>query len=157
MLFRSKMFHLTGWKVGYVLACEALTKAFRKVHQYISFSVNTPAQYALAKYLEVFNPEKNQKYLQEKRDFFLAQFKDLPFTFKEKSEGSYFQIASYENISDLPDKEFCIWLTKEYQVATIPLCSFYQDQRNTGMIRFCFSKRTETILKAAENLRKLVW
>ena len=151
-----KMFHLTGWKVGYVLACEKLTKAFRKVHQYISFSVNTPAQYALAKYLEVFNPEKNQQYLQEKRDFFLAQFKDLPFTFKEKSEGSYFQIASYENISDLPDKEFCIWLTKEHQVATIPLCSFYQDQRNTGMIRFCFSKRTETILKAAENLRRLV-
>ena len=126
------------------------------MHQYISFSVNTPAQYALAKYLEVFNPEKNQQYLQEKRDFFLAQFKDLPFTFKEKSEGSYFQIASYENISDLPDKEFCIWLTKEHQVATIPLCSFYQDQRNTGMIRFCFSKRTETILKAAENLRRLV-
>ena len=73
--------------------------------------------------LEVFNPIENQQYLQEKRDFFLAQFKDLPFTFKEKSEGSYFQIASYENISDLPDKEFCIWLTKEYQVATIPFVS----------------------------------
>ena len=86
----------------------------------------------------------------------MAQFKDLPFTFKEKSEGSYFQIASYENISDLPDKEFCIWLTKEYQVATIPLCSFYQDQRNTGLIGFCFRKRPETILKAAENLRRLV-
>ena len=60
------MFHLTGWKVGYVLACEELTKNFRKVHQYISFSVNTPAQYALAKYLEVFNPEKNQSICRKK-------------------------------------------------------------------------------------------
>lgn len=150
-----KMFHLTGWKVGYVIASEELMKAFRRVHQYLSFSVNTPSQYALAKYLEIFDTEKNQKFLQEKRNFFLENFKDLPFTFNEKTEGSYFQCASYEKISTLPDKEFCIWLTKEYKVATIPLSSFYQNQKNTGMIRFCFSKKEETILKAVENLRKL--
>lgn len=150
-----KMFHLTGWKVGYVIASEELMKAFRRVHQYLSFSVNTPSQYALAKYLEIFDTEKNQKFLQEKRNFFLENFKDLPFTFNEKTEGSYFQCASYEKISTLPDKEFCIWLTKEYKVATIPLSSFYQDQKNTGMIRFCFSKKEETILKAVENLKKL--
>lgn len=149
-----KMFHLMGWKIGYVIAPEELTKAFRKIHQYLSFSVNAPSQYALAKYLEIFEVEKNQKFLQEKRDFFLESFKELPFTFKEKTEGSYFQCASYERISSLPDKEFCIWLTKEFKVATIPLSSFYQNQKNTGMIRFCFSKKEETILKAVENLKK---
>lgn len=150
-----KMFHITGWKIGYVIAPEELTKAFRKVHQYLAFSVNAPSQYALAKYLEIFDVEKNRRFLQEKRDFFLESFKDLPFNFREKTEGSYFQCASYEKISTLPDKEFCIWLTKEFKVATIPLSSFYQNQKNTGMIRFCFSKKEETILKAVENLRKL--
>ena len=150
-----KMFHITGWKIGYVIAPEELTKAFRKVHQYLAFSVNAPSQYALAKYLEIFDVEKNRRFLQEKRDFFLESFKDLPFTFREKTEGSYFQCASYEKISTLPDKEFCIWLTKEFKVATIPLSSFHQNQKNTGMIRFCFSKKEETILKAVENLRKL--
>lgn len=149
-----KMFHLTGWKVGYVLGNPDFTKSFRKVHQFLGFSVNTPSQYALAKYLEIFDAEKNQKYLQEKRDFFLESFKELPFTFEEKTEGSYFQIAKYDQISDLGDKEFCIWLTQKCKVATIPLSAFYQDLRNTGKIRFCFSKKEETILKAVENLKK---
>ena len=149
-----KMFHITGWKIGYVLANPDFTKSFRKVHQFLGFSVNTPSQYALAKYLEIFDVDKNQKYLQGKRDFFLESFKDLPFTFREKTEGSYFQCASYDKISTLPDKEFCIWLTKECKVATIPLSAFYQDSRNTRIIRFCFSKKEETILKAVENLKK---
>lgn len=149
-----KMFHLTGWKIGYVLGNPDFTKSFRKVHQFLGFSVNTPSQYAIAKYLEIFDTDKNQKYLQDKRDFFLENFKNLPFTFEEKTEGSYFQIAKYNQISDLGDKDFCIWLTQECKVATIPLSAFYQDLRNTGKIRFCFSKKEETILKAVENLKK---
>ena len=151
-----KMFHITGWKVGYILAPEELTNAFRSVHQYLCFSVNTPAQYALAKHLENFEVNANALYLQQKRDFFLSEMKDLPFNFIEKTEGSYFQLAKYKQISDLGDLEFSIWLTKECKVATIPLSAFYQDQRNTGFVRFCFAKKEETVLKAVENLKRFL-
>lgn len=151
-----KMFHITGWKVGYILAPEELTNAFRSVHQYLCFSVNTPAQYALAKHLENFEVNANALYLQQKRDFFLSEMKDLPFNFTEKTEGSYFQLAKYNHISDLGDLEFSIWLTKECKVATIPLSAFYQDQRNTGFVRFCFAKKEETVLKAVENLKRFL-
>lgn len=151
-----KMFHITGWKVGYILAPEELTKAFRSVHQYLCFSVNTPAQYALAKHLENFEVNANALYLQQKRDFFLSEMKDLPFNFTEKTEGSYFQLAKYNQISDLGDLEFSIWLTKECKVATIPLSAFYQDQRNSGFVRFCFAKKEETVLKAVENLKRFL-
>ena len=151
-----KMFHITGWKVGYILAPEELTNAFRSVHQYLCFSVNTPAQYALAKHLENFEVNANALYLQQKRDFFLSEMKDLPFNFTEKTEGSYFQLAKYNQISDLGDLEFSIWLTKECKVATIPLSAFYQDQRNTGFVRFCFAKKEETVLKAVENLKRFL-
>ena len=151
-----KMFHITGWKVGYILAPEELTKAFRSVHQYLCFSVNTPAQYALAKHLEHFEVNANTLYLQQKRDFFLSEMKDLPFSFIKKTEGSYFQLAKYNQISDLGDLEFSIWLTKECKVATIPLSAFYQDQRNTGFVRFCFAKKEETVLKAVENLKRFL-
>ena len=151
-----KMFHITGWKVGYILAPEELTNAFRSVHQYLCFSVNTPAQYALAKHLENFEVNANALYLQQKRDFFLSEMKNLPFNFIEKTEGSYFQLAKYNQISDLGDLEFSIWLTKECKVATIPLSAFYQDQRNTGFVRFCFAKKEETVLKAVENLKRFL-
>lgn len=151
-----KMFHITGWKVGYILAPEELTNAFRSVHQYLCFSVNTPAQYALAKHLENFEVNANALYLQQKRDFFLSEMKDLPFNFTEKTEGSYFQLAKYNHISDLGDLEFSIWLTKECKVATIPLSAFYQDLRNTGFVRFCFAKKEETVLKAVENLKRFL-
>ena len=151
-----KMFHITGWKVGYILAPKELTNAFRSVHQYLCFSVNTPAQYALAKHLENFEVNANALYLQQKRDFFLSEMKDLPFNFTEKTEGSYFQLAKYNQISDLEDLEFSIWLTKECKVATIPLSAFYQDQRNTGFVRFCFAKKEETVLKAVENLKRFL-
>ena len=151
-----KMFHITGWKVGYILAPEELTNAFRSVHQYLCFSVNTPAQYALAKHLENFEVNANALYLQQKRDFFLSEMKDLPFNFTEKTEGSYFQLAKYNQISDLGDREFSIWLTKECKVATIPLSAFYQDLRNTGFVRFCFAKKEETVLKAVENLKRFL-
>ena len=149
-----KMFHITGWKVGYVLACEELSHAYRRVHQYLSFSVNAPAQYALAKYLEVFEPKENQKLMQQKRDFFLNEIQDLPFTLQEKAEAGYFQILDFKKISGLSDKDFAIWLTEKAKVATIPVSAFYHDQKSTGNVRFCFAKKEETILKAVENLRR---
>lgn len=148
-----KMFHITGWKVGYILASEELTLAYRRVHQYLSFSVNSPSQYALAKYLEIFDAEENRKIMQQKRDFFLNEFKNLPFSLKEKAEAGYFQVLGYENISNISDKEFAIWLTEQAKVATIPLSAFYHEETNTGMIRFCFAKKEETIADAASKIK----
>jgi methionine aminotransferase len=148
-----KMFHATGWKVGYVMASEELTLAFKRVHQYLSFCVNAPAQYALAKYLEVFDAEANTRLLQHKRDFFLSEFSGLPFTVSAKAEGGYFQTLGYESISDLNDKDFAVWLTTEKKVCSIPVSAFYHDQQNTGKVRFCFAKKEETILEAARLLK----
>lgn len=149
-----KMFHITGWKVGYVLASEELSKAYRRVHQYLSFSVNSPAQYAIAKYLEIFDVEENRRFMQQKRDYFIDCFKDLPFSFTEKAEAGYFQIMNYENISSKTEKEFAVWLTTNSQVATIPVSAFYHEPTNYGKVRFCFAKKEETILKAAEILKR---
>ena len=151
-----KMFHITGWKVGYILASEELTLAYRRVHQYLSFSVNSPSQYALAKYLEIFDAEDNRKIMQQKRDFFLHEFKNLPFSLKEKAEAGYFQVLGYENISNISDKEFAIWLTEQAKVATIPLSAFYHEETNTGMIRFCFAKKEETIADAASKIKNFL-
>lgn len=148
-----KMFHITGWKVGYILASEELTLAYRRVHQYLSFSVNSPSQYALAKYLEIFDAGYNRKIMQQKRDFFLNEFKNLPFSLKEKAEAGYFQVLGYEKISNISDKEFAIWLTEQAKVATIPLSAFYHEETNTGMIRFCFAKKEETIADAASKIK----
>lgn len=149
-----KMFHITGWKVGYVLASPELSQAYRRVHQYLAFSVNAPAQYALAKYLEIFDAKENQKIMQQKRDFFLNEIQDLPFTLNEKAEAGYFQILGFKNISDLSDKEFAVLLTEKAKVATIPVSAFYHDQKSTGNVRFCFAKKEETILKAIQNLKE---
>lgn len=150
-----KMFHITGWKVGYIISNPAFMQAFRKVHQYLTFCVNAPAQQALADYLPVFDAEKNKKMIQEKRDFFLSEIQHLPFQIHSSAEGSYFQILGYQNISNLSDKDFAIWLTKEHKVATIPVSAFFHDLKNTNTIRFCFAKKEETILQAIKNLKQL--
>ena len=136
------------------MASEELSLAYRRVHQYLSFSVNTPAQYAIAKYLEIFDVAENRRFMQQKRDFFIDAFKDLPFTFTEKAEAGYFQILGYKNISDKPEKEFSVWLTEHAKVATIPVSVFYHEPENYGKLRFCFAKKEETILKAAQNLQR---
>lgn len=151
-----KMFHITGWKVGYVVASAELTKAYRSVHQYLAFSVNAPAQHALAKYLEVFDPLENLKIMQQKRDFFLNQMSDLPFTLIEKAEAGYFQILGFEKISSLSDKEFAVWLTENAKVATIPVSAFFHEKQDTGTVRFCFAKKEETISAAVSQLKKFL-
>ncbi len=147
-----KVYHNTGWKMGYVIAPPELTKAFRSIHQFLCFSVNTPAQYALAQYLSqpVLPDVKNM--MQQKRDYFLELLKDTPFTIHQPAAGSYFQSAHYANISNMPDTEFAIWLTKEYGVATIPVSVFYSNKQDDKIIRFCFAKKEETIKAAIEKL-----
>lgn len=150
-----KTYHCTGWKMGYCIAPEKLMKEFRKVHQFNCFSCNTSIQYALSDFLQ--QKEQYQQlgnFLQKKRDYFallMQQTKFIPLP----SHGSYFQIFSYENISDLPEKEFAIQLTKDYGVATIPVSAFYKNEINNKALRFCFAKKESTLEQAVEKLAKV--
>lgn len=150
-----KTYHTTGWKLGYILAPENLTKEFRKVHQFMAFSANTPMQYAIADYLENENAylELGQFY-QEKRDYFQklvrgSNFKVLP------CKGSYFQLLNYAKITQERDSDFATRLTKEHKVACIPTSVFYHKKNDNNVLRFCFAKNNETLEKAAEKLMRV--
>lgn len=150
-----KIFHITGWKIGYCLAPEKLTIEFRKVHQYLVFSVNTPIQYALADFLsdeEEYLSLSN--FFQEKRDFFVNALQATPFEILPAA-GSYFLLANYDKISDRGDLDFTKELTIKHGVATIPLSVFYKNRLDKHYIRFCFAKKHETLEKAVENLARL--
>jgi methionine transaminase len=150
-----KTYHVTGWKVGYVAAPRELMAEFRKVHQFNVFTVNTPVQHGLARYLADPAPYLElPAFYQRKRDLFRAglaatRFKLLP------SEGSYFQCVDYSAVSDLPEGDFCRWLTAEVGVAAIPLAAFYEDGRNQRLARFCFAKKDETLQLALQRLARL--
>ncbi|KFF10546.1 beta-lyase [Chryseobacterium soli] len=150
-----KMFHTTGWKVSYMLASENLTARFRCHQQYISYSANAPAQYAIAKYLEVFDPTENQKMMEHKRNIFNELIKDTPLQVEKKAEGSVFQTVNFRNISKtMTDVEFSKWLTIEKKTACLPLSAFYNSRDNSDYIRFSFAKKDEVIIQAMEHLRK---
>ncbi|MBG6082805.1 pyridoxal phosphate-dependent aminotransferase [Rubrivivax gelatinosus] len=150
-----KTFHVTGWKVGTVAAPAALTAEFRKVHQFNVFTVNTPMQHALARYLADPAPYLGlAAFYKRKRDLFRAglaasRLKLLP------CEGSYFQSVDYSAVSDLPEAEFCQWLTREIGVAAIPISAFYDGGFEQRFARLCFAKRDETLERALERLAKL--
>ena len=150
-----KVFNNTGWKIGYCIAPPDFTQAFRRIHQFLSFCVNTPAQYALAHHLSSGNAAAVGPIMQQKRDYFLSLIKDTPFTIHTPSTGSYFQVAGYEAISNMPDMEFANWLTKEHGVATIPVSAFYSNRKDDKLIRFCFAKKEETLKAAVERLKGL--
>jgi len=150
-----KTYHVTGWKVGYVAAPAALTAEFRKVHQFNVFTVNTPMQHALARYMADPTPYLElPAFYQRKRDLFrdgLARTRlhALP------SQGSYFQLVDYRGVSHLPEAEFCLWLTREVGVTAIPLSAFYEGGFEQGLARLCFAKRDETLLAALQRLQRL--
>lgn len=148
-----KVYNCTGWKLGYCIAPELLTIEFRKVHQFNCFSCHTPSQVALARFLD--NKEAYlslSRHMQEKRDYFLKLMGDTRFTMQH-SFGSYFILGTYERISDEADKEFSIRLTRDAGVATIPVSAFYQTGKDDKVVRFCFSKKHETLEAAVEKLR----
>jgi methionine transaminase len=150
-----KTFHATGWKVGYIVAPPGLTHEIRKTHQFIVFSVNTPVQLALAEYLkDPANYLNLGKFYQSKRDFFLNSIRGSSFE-PLTCEGSYFQLLSYKTISNQGDLEMADTLTRKHKVASIPISVFYADQSDNRILRFCFAKREETLVKAAEILRKI--
>lgn len=150
-----KTYHTTGWKVGYCLAPKALMAEFRKAHQYIVFSVNTPMQLAMADFLEF--PEaylKLGEFYQNKRDYFNSAIKGSRFNLLP-SAGTYFQLLSYDGISDEKDIDFSIRLTKEYKIASIPVSVFYNKPFDQKVLRFCFAKSEETLAQAAEILNRI--
>jgi methionine aminotransferase len=150
-----KTFHITGWKVGYCLAPKALTKEFRKIHQFVTFSVVTPIQYALADFLD--KPDQYlslSKFYQQKRDLFLEAVRYSRFSFIP-AEGSFFQILSYEDITKENDFDLAVRLTKEIGVASIPISVFNHEKNDYKMLRFCFAKSDEELQTAGDRLSKL--
>lgn len=150
-----KLVHATGWKLGYCMAPANLMAEFRKVHQFLVFSVNTPMQVAIAEYLKDENVYLGlAAFFQEKRDHFrkgLAQtrFELLPCA------GSYFQSVRYGNITKEKDSDLAIRLTKEIGVASIPVSGFYRQGTDHHVLRFCFAKKQETLDNAIERLIKV--
>lgn len=154
-----KTYHVTGWKVGTVAAPAAYTAEFRKVHQFNVFTVNTPMQHALARYMADPAPYLNlPSFYQRKRDLFWhglaqTQFKLLP------SEGTYFQCADISDLKvpekNLSEADFCKWLTTDMGVAAIPLSAFYGQGFDQKVIRFCFAKKDDTLLAALDKLKGL--
>ena len=150
-----KVYHCTGWKMGYCVAPPSLMKEFRKVHQFNCFTCNSPVQFALTDFLQQKdNYLQLGNFLQQKRDYFKQLMQQTKFT-PLPSHGSYFQLYSYEGLSDESEKDFSIRLTKEYGVATIPVSAFYKDGADNKVLRFCFSKKEDTLKEAANRLMKI--
>lgn len=149
-----KSFHITGWKIGYLIAPEHLMIEIKKVHQFLVFSVNSIAQYAINDYMDLIQVSELGNFYQQKRDLFRNLMQNSKFELLP-CEGSYFQIASYAAISDETDLDFTKRLVTEFGVATIPLSPFYADGKQTQCIRFCFAKEDNTLIEATNRLLKL--
>lgn len=146
-----KSLHVTGWKVGYLIAPETLMQEIKKVHQFLVFSVNSISQHAISAYLDIVDFDEIATMYARKKKLFQnllteSRFEVLP------SEGTYFQLASYQEISNKNDMDFATELITKYGVAAIPISVFYQDATDRRMLRFCFAKTEETLLAAAERL-----
>jgi methionine aminotransferase len=151
-----KTYHNTGWKVGYCIAPPAITKEFRKVHQFTVFSVNTPLQAAYSDFMNDENEYlKLPSFYQAKRDYLLNVMEGSAFI-PLSSKGSYFQLFDYSNISDLNDVDFCKWLVSTHGVAAIPISVFYSNPPGDRVIRLCFAKQEETLRKAADLLKDIM-
>jgi len=154
-----KTYHVTGWKVGFVAAPASLTAEFRKVHQFNVFTVNTPVQYGLASYMASPQPYLDlPAFYQRKRDLFREGLKQTKFKLLP-SEGSYFQCVDISGLAvperNLPEADFCKWLTSEIGVAAIPLSAFYGNGFDQRVVRFCFAKKDETLNTALGRLARL--
>lgn len=150
-----KTYHITGWKVGYVVAPRELMTEFRKVHQFNVFTVNTPVQLALADYMADASRHLGlAAFYQRKRDTFRTLLADSGFELLP-ARGTYFQLARYRALSALGDVAFCEFLTRSAGVAAIPLSAFHGDGHDEGVIRFCFAKNDDTLRAACARLRAL--
>jgi methionine aminotransferase len=152
-----KTYHVTGWKVGYCMAPAALMAEFRKAHQFVVFTVNSPAQHGIAAYMKLDTHIALPAFYQAKRDYFInaataSRLKWLPCS------STYFVSAEYGHLPEyagMGDAEFSSWLTRTIGVACIPTSAFYHDQTDDRVVRFCFAKQQDTLSRAAERLRKI--
>lgn len=151
-----KTFHCTGWKVGYCVAPPALTAEFRKVHQFVQFAVAAPLQVALARFMaeQPGHAVELPGFYQSKRDRFCRMLESTPLRCTP-SPGTYFQLADYSAVSDLPDVEFARWMTRELGVATIPVSVFSDGATTERLVRFCFAKNDPTLDEAGGRLARL--
>ena len=150
-----KTFHNTGWKIGYCCAPKALMNEFRKVHQFNVFSVHHPSQKGIADYMVDPNTYNNlDSFFQRKRDLFLSLIEGSKFKYTP-SEGTYFQVLDFSEITDESDVEFAKRLTKEKGIAAIPLSVFNENGQDYSVLRFCFAKTDETLIKAGALLNAI--
>jgi methionine aminotransferase len=149
-----KSLHVTGWKVGYLIAPENLMIEIKKVHQFLVFSVNSFAQYAIAEYLEMVDFNEVSRMYQRKRDLFQSLLKDSQFELLP-CDGTYFQVVNYSAIATKNDMTFAKELITKHGVAAIPISVFYNDATDRHMLRFCFAKTDETLIAAAEKLVRI--
>ena len=149
-----KTFHITGWKIGYIVAPKHILDEIKKVHQFLVFCVNSIAQQSLADYLAETDVFTLGGFYKKKRDYFRILIRESRFTILP-SEGSYFQALDYSDISSLNDVEFCEKLCKEHGVAAIPMSVFYKDRPDRKIIRLCFAKDDQTLKNAAEKLCRI--
>lgn len=150
-----KTFHATGWKMGYVLAPQNLMKEYRKAHQFVVFTCNTPVQHAIADFL---GNEENfmglGEFYQQKRDYFAERMKASRFELLP-CHGTYFQLLDYSRISNEQEMDFATRLIKEYGIATIPVSPFYHKGNENTVLRVCFAKQEETLDKAVDILCRI--
>ena len=146
-----KSLHVTGWKVGYLIAPEYLMKEIKKVHQFLVFSVNSISQHVISEYLDVVDFDEISNMYSKKRTLFQDALKESKFEILP-SEGTYFQVVNYGEISKNNDTEFAKELITKHGVAAIPISVFYKDATDKHMLRFCFAKTDETLIAAAEKL-----
>lgn len=150
-----KTYHVTGWRMGYCVAPENIMKEIVKCHQFQTYCIHTPSQYAIADYLD-----NKEKYLelnnlfQQKRDYFLSLIKETKFK-PLPCSGTYFQLLSYAHLTDEGDREYANRLTIDYKIASIPISVFYHNFRDDKILRFCFAKTNETLEKGVEGLMKV--
>jgi len=149
-----KSLHVTGWKVGYLIAPEKLMFEIKKVHQFLVFSVNSFSQNAIAEYLDVVDFSEVAKMYKAKRDLFQSLLKNSRFELMP-CDGTYFQVVNYNKISNANDVDFAKELITKHGVASIPISVFYNDATDRQMLRFCFAKTDETLIAAAEKLNKI--
>lgn len=149
-----KSLHVTGWKVGYLIAPEHLMVEIKKVHQFLVFSVNSFSQHAIAQYLDIVDFDLISTMYREKRDLFRSLIKGSRFELMP-CDGTYFQVVNYKTISTANDVDFAKELITKYGVAAIPISVFYNDATDRQMLRFCFAKTDETLIAAAEKLNSI--
>ena len=151
-----KTYHATGWKIGYCVAPPALTTEFRKIHQWVCYTVITPIQHGLADYMTMAPDHYDElpRFYEEKRDRFCDLVADSRFSFRP-AKGTFFQILDYSGITDMNDVDYAKTLTREIGVASIPVSVFCSEPLEDRLLRFCFAKDDAMLEDAAARLCRL--